>query len=124
MMLRALLIAYLLASPAFAGDGRLTEAELRETVIGATERGEYKWQGRWYDYWETFNEDKTVNGKADKRYTGTWEIEGDTMCVEYSGGGDGCFAYLRSGDTYTSHIVNSDGSLGELKARNIRFGDD
>ena len=106
-----------------ATGSRLTQEELHGLIVGNTEHGEYQWLGRWTNYQETFHENGSITGReAGERYTGSWQIEGDSVCADYSTAGDGCYAYVRSGEnTYNAYQVNSDGAMGKLKARNITF---
>ncbi len=95
---------------------RLTARQLRVLLVGNTETGTYLSKGKWIEYREYFRADGTIVRKENREpFSGKWSLEGDTICEEYGGGGEGddCFYYV----TKASGRYQAYGMDGTLKAR-------
>jgi hypothetical protein len=76
----------------------MTEAELRETLVGNTYAGDsVKYDG---SYIEFIQPDGKINGlwNGTDRYKGEWAISGNIWCYKYKSS-NGCNTLSKSGDT-------------------------
>jgi hypothetical protein len=97
-MFRFVIIAALLATPAFAQD-LATGDQIRAAVAGNTVMGSMAASGAYTEYYAA---DGTIRS-AD--YAGRWTIDGDTMCFAYGDDPATCWGVQLSGDQ-VSWIVN------------------
>lgn len=109
-MLKPILALFLLASPAFAQTPSTGE-EIRAAVSGNTVQGSMTASGA---YTEFYAEDGTIKGKD---YSGTWTIEGDTMCFSYGEAPD-CWQATVAGDQITWIKDGVDGGTGTVLSGN------
>jgi hypothetical protein len=80
--------------PAAAAAETATGAAIRAAIAGNTVQGDMASSGA---YTEFYAADGTIRGAG---YTGTWTIEGDTMCFAY-GEAPTCWAVRIEGDRVT-----------------------
>ena len=77
----------------------MTEAELRETLVGNTYEGDsVKYPGS--TYIEFIQADGTIRGlwNGEDRYKGKWVISGPVWCYKYKNS-NGCNTLAKAGDT-------------------------
>lgn len=106
-----LVLAGGIAGAALAGDmTKLNGDEIRAKVSDTTITGTMLPD---VPYAEFYGADGTIKGAtADGPYSGTWSIDGDTMCFDY---GDpataSCWGVAAEGDA-TVHWLDKDGNVG------------
>jgi YHS domain-containing protein len=105
-----------LASVALASEERkipdsvtvLTEAELRQNIVGSTVTGG-SGDGVWVEYYEPGGRIRGIEGGSP--YGGAWTIEGQWFCVDYGGTDyDNCLTMSRKGDRITFYYENGEPS--------------
>ncbi|OYW56622.1 MAG: hypothetical protein B7Z31_10250 [Rhodobacterales bacterium 12-65-15] len=102
----ALAVALTLPAAAHAQD-LATGAEIAATLTGNTVQGSMLESGA---YTEFYAADGTIKG-AD--YTGTWTVEGDTMCFSYGDAPD-CWNVRIKGEAVTWVQDDEDGGTGTI----------
>ena len=128
-----------LISACTQADGRayLAASEIRRHIVGngsvvrrplTTSAGDAR-ADQWKERFLPSNTDATQGtirgrGRFDLPWTGTWSIDGDSICLEYEGGEDGCYRLAREeGDrvlwfdgagalAFESYLVEADESEG------------
>lgn len=86
---------------------QLTGAELQDAFSGGQLEGMYLDSGTWYHFTESFSPDGTVSGAGgpasnkDKwLWHGEWEVDGDTICLDYDEVPEYCSAIYRDNDLH------------------------
>jgi len=82
--------ALLASGPAAAGD-RLSGEQIRAAVAGNTVQGTMEGTGA---YAEFYQPDGIIKGDG---YTGTWKIDGDSMCFQYGSDPKSCWEVTKEG---------------------------
>lgn len=106
----AILAVLAMTSPTFA-DTLATGAEISAAIAGNTVQGNMTAGGA---YTEFYAEDGTIKGKD---YTGTWTVEGDTMCFNYGDAPD-CWNVRIDGEAVSWVKDGADGGTGTIVAGN------
>jgi hypothetical protein len=71
---------------------RLTGEWIARTVAGNTLSGVAPGGYSWVEYYDPSGQIRGLR-KGGDGYAGSWSIDGDTLCLSYTGGqGDGCYA--------------------------------
>jgi hypothetical protein len=99
-----------LTAPAFA-ETLATGAEITAAISGNTVQGSMTASGA---YTEFYAADGAIKGQG---YTGTWTVEGDTMCFDYGEGKD-CWGVRIDGEAVTWVQDGADGGTGTIVAGN------
>lgn len=112
----AIASAGVLASVALASEERkipdgitvLTEAELRQNIVGSTMTGG-SGDGAWVEYYEPGGRIRGIWGGSP--YGGDWTISGPWMCLDYAGDSyDQCMTISLKGDQITDFKENGEPS--------------
>ena len=88
-----------------------TGAEIAAAVSGNTVQGSMSASGTYSEFYAV---DGSINGQG---YTGTWTVEGDTMCFDYGEGKD-CWNARIEGEAVTWVQNGVDGGTGTIVAGN------
>jgi hypothetical protein len=86
-------------------------ADITAAIAGNTVQGSMSASGA---YTEFYAADGTIRGQG---YTGTWTVEGDTMCFDYGQGKD-CWGVRIDGEAVTWVQNGADGGTGTIVAGN------
>jgi hypothetical protein len=105
-------LAFALAVP-FAAQAQdmAAGADITAAIAGNTVQGSMSASGA---YTEFYAADGTIRGQG---YTGTWTVEGDTMCFDYGQGKD-CWGVRIDGEAVTWVQNGADGGTGTILAGN------
>jgi hypothetical protein len=99
-------------APVVAGAQDLaSDADITAAIAGNTVQGSMSASGA---YTEFYAADGTIRGSG---YTGTWSVEGDTMCFDYGEGKD-CWGVRIDGEAVTWVQDGVDGGTGTIVAGN------
>jgi hypothetical protein len=105
--------AALVLGAGIAGAAELATGEqIRAAIAGNTVQGSMVESGA---YTEFYAADGTIRGKD---YTGTWTIEGDSMCFAY-GEAPSCWGVRIAGDQVTWVKDGADDGTGTIVAGNV-----
>jgi hypothetical protein len=99
-----------LAVPAFA-DTLATGPEITAAITGNTVQGSMTASGA---YTEFYAANGSIKGDG---YSGTWTVEGDTMCFDYGEGKD-CWGVRIDGEAVTWVKDGADGGTGTIVTGN------
>ena len=111
-LLSRLALATLLTLPIAAHAQEVaTGAEIIAAITGNTVQGSMTASGA---YTEFYAADGVIKGKD---YTGTWTVEGDTMCFSYGEAPD-CWNVRIDGEAVTWVQTGADGGSGTIIAGN------
>ncbi len=111
-MIRYLALASVfLATPAFAQDPATGE-DIRTAISGNTVAGNMSSSGAYTEY---YSADGAITGEG---YSGTWTVEGDTMCFTYGEGDPTCWGAVIQDDQITWMMDGEAAGSGTIVAGN------
>jgi len=111
LLSRLTLVAALTLPMAASAQELATGAEITAAITDNTVQGSMLAAGA---YTEFYAADGTIKGKD---YTGTWTVEGDTMCFSYGEAPD-CWNVRIDGEAVTWVQNGADGGTGTIVAGN------
>ena len=110
-MIRLSALALLALTVPVLAETLATGAEINAAISGNTVQGSMTTSGAYTEFYAT---DGAIKGEG---YTGTWTVEGDTMCFDYGEGKD-CWGVRIDGEAVTWVQDGADGGTGTIVAGN------
>ena len=112
MIRPSLLIAFIFAALPAAAQENATGDAIRAAITGNTVQGTMSDASAYTEFYETGGVIKGVD------YTGTWTVEGDTMCFAYGTDPATCYGVRIAGDQVTWMDGTTESGTGRVLAGN------